>query len=107
WGIATERITKIFGRLSKSDVISGIPGSPTDHFSAPYAMTEEFVSVYRMHSLMPDVFDFRSALTDEVVAPEKALPQVSGRATRAAMNEVSLTDLFYTFGTSNPGALVL
>src|SRR5262249_10572160 len=38
----------------------GIPGSPTDHHTAPYAMTEEFTAVYRMHSLLPDEFSFRS-----------------------------------------------
>jgi hypothetical protein len=107
WGVAGERITTIFGRLTKGDIVSGIPGSPTEQFSAPYAMTEEFVSVYRMHSLMPDSFTFRSAESDQPVAPEKTLPQVSGRATRPAMKELSLTDLVYSFGTSYPGALVL
>ncbi len=48
------------GRLSDSEVISGIPGSPTDHHSAPYSITEEFVAVYRMHPLVPD--DYRGAL---------------------------------------------
>src|SRR5262249_35844623 len=51
YGLATERITKVFGRLTKGDSISGIPGSDTNHHSAPYAFTEEFVAVYRMHGL--------------------------------------------------------
>jgi hypothetical protein len=107
WGLATERITKVFGRLTKTgDAISGIPGSETNHHSAPYSLTEEFVAVYRMHSLMPDVLSFRSAKTDELLF-ESTLPQVSGRATRPAMTNVSLDDLVYSFGTSNPGALVL
>ena len=41
-------------RLGSGEVLSGIPGSPTDHHTAPYAMTEEFTAVYRMHSLLPD-----------------------------------------------------
>ena len=36
------------------EMISGIPGSPTDHHGVPYSITEEFVAVYRMHPLMPD-----------------------------------------------------
>ena len=44
---------RLLGRLSDSEVISGIPGSATDHHSAPYAITEEFVSVYRLHPLIP------------------------------------------------------
>ena len=40
--------------------IRGIPGSPTNHHGVPYSLTEEFVSVYRMHPLIPDEFSFRS-----------------------------------------------
>jgi hypothetical protein len=54
WGVVGERLTKILGRISKtSETISGIPGSGVNHFGVPYAITEEFVSVYRMHSLIP------------------------------------------------------
>ncbi len=54
WGLAGERFTRRFGRISRSEVLSGIPGSATHHHGVPYAMTEEFVAVYRMHPLMPD-----------------------------------------------------
>jgi hypothetical protein len=54
WGIVGETLTKAVGRISKtSEAISGIPGSGVDHQSIPYSLTEEFVSVYRMHSLIP------------------------------------------------------
>jgi hypothetical protein len=54
WGIVGETLTKIVGRISKnSEAISGIPGSGVDHQGIPYSLTEEFVSVYRMHSLIP------------------------------------------------------
>jgi hypothetical protein len=57
WGIAGETLNKIVGRLSKtSEAISGIPGSTVDHQGIPYSLTEEFVSVYRMHSLIPGKF---------------------------------------------------
>ncbi|KAL9032953.1 MAG: hypothetical protein Q9180_006209, partial [Flavoplaca navasiana] len=62
WGLVGESLTKMLGRISRtSEVISGIPGSGVDHFSAPYSLTEEFVSVYRMHSLIPDSIAFHSA----------------------------------------------
>ncbi len=63
FGIAEERVRNLVGRLSASEVISGIPGSATDHHSAPYSITEEFVAVYRMHPLIPDELEVRS-LTD-------------------------------------------
>lgn len=54
WGLAGDALTKLVGRISKkSEIISGIPGSGVDHDSIPYSLTEEFVSVYRMHSLIP------------------------------------------------------
>lgn len=54
WGLAGERLTKMVGRISgRSEIISGIPGSGVDHDGIPFSLTEEFVSVYRMHSLMP------------------------------------------------------
>jgi len=54
WGLVGETITKMFGRISKtSEIISGIPGSGVDNDNIPYSMTEEFVSVYRMHALVP------------------------------------------------------
>jgi len=54
WGIVGEKLTKAAGRISKtSEAISGIPGSSVDHQGIPYSLTEEFVSVYRMHSLIP------------------------------------------------------
>lgn len=54
WGIVGEKLTKAIGRISKtSEAISGIPGSTVDHQGIPYSLTEEFVSVYRMHSLIP------------------------------------------------------
>ncbi len=106
WGLAGEWIYDHFGRVSKSEVISGIPGSPTDHFGVPYAITEEFVSVYRMHPLMPDEFVFRS-VADDTILLERTLPEVADRHAREVAKQVSMTDLFYSFGTSYPGALTL
>lgn len=54
WGLAGETLNKLVGRISKtSEAISGIPGSGAGQDGVPYSLTEEFVSVYRMHSLVP------------------------------------------------------
>ena len=107
WGIAGQHITEGLGRFGKGDILTGIPGSETDQFSAPFSLTEEFVSVYRMHGLMPDQFTFRSPMTDQMVYPDQTLRTVSGKAARKVMTSVAFSDLFYSFGTSHPGALVL
>lgn len=57
WGLAGETLNKLVGRISKtSEAISGIPGSGAGQDGVPYSLTEEFVSVYRMHSLVPGKF---------------------------------------------------
>jgi hypothetical protein len=106
WGLAGEAKLKQRGRISDSDVISGIPGSETDHFGVPYSLTEEFVSVYRMHPLMPDDLVLRSA-ADHSVLREFEIPDVSERKSRAVLEEFSLADLFYSFGVVHPGAVML
>ena len=84
WGLEMERLSRMVGRLSSSEVVSGIPGSPTDHHGVPYAITEEFVAVYRMHPLLPDELSFRSVKDDTPVL-ETTFPEVAFSRTRARL----------------------
>lgn len=106
WGLATERIHKLFGRISGSELISGIPGSATDHFGVPYSLTEEFVAVYRMHPLIPDDITFWSLQTDQVLQ-RLNFQEIAGNHAQSICDDVSITDLFYSFGLMNPGAVTL
>lgn len=106
WGLVGRRITSRFGRLGSSEVISGIPGSPTDHHGVPYSLTEEFVAVYRMHPLLPDDFTFRSMETDEIVQ-ELTFPEIGALQTRARLEEIGVGNALYSFGRSHPGAITL
>jgi hypothetical protein len=106
WGLVGERITRRFGRVSKSEEISGIPGSMTFHHGAPYAMTEEFVAVYRMHPLIPDDFEFRRT-TDNQLLASHGFNELIGKDVDDILKAVPMSDLFYSFGTSYPGQIVL
>jgi hypothetical protein len=106
WGLAGERIANALGRLSDSEVISGIPGSPTDHYGIPYALTEEFTSVYRMHPLIADDWPLRSAADDSVVE-QKAFGELTGPQTEPLLDRHSLVDLLYSFGRIPPGIMRL
>ncbi|MGY1829121.1 peroxidase family protein [Geodermatophilus sp. SYSU D01180] len=106
FGIAGERIARAFGRVSGSEVVSGIPGADTHHYGVPFALTEEFTSVYRMHPLMPDHFDIRAVDGDRPLA-ELAFPALAGPHSREIAETHALHDLFYSFGTTHPGAIVL
>jgi hypothetical protein len=120
WGVAGERVRRLIGRLSSSEAISGILGSPVNHHGAPFALTEEFVSVYRLHPLIPDeieivrlstgkslkklgiadvAFDKAQTVVDDPEDPKyKEIPE---------SQRVTIEDVFYSFGISHPGAITL
>jgi len=105
-GLLGEGISKPFEDSHDSELLGGIIGSPTDHQTAPYSMTEEFVSVYRMHPLMPDDFDICS-VKDGSLLGHHELPEIAGRANRPVLEKYRMQDLFYSFGIANPGAIRL
>lgn len=106
WHGALGNLQKIFKNLNDNELLGGIPGSPTEHHTAPYSLTEEFAAVYRMHSLMPDDYTVR-ALGDHSVLGQYTLPQMSGAEGRKVILQFACDDLFYSLGVSHPGALRL
>jgi hypothetical protein len=109
WGILGERLYKLLGRVSKtSEAISGIPGSGVEQHAAPYSLTEEFVSVYRMHSLIPDTIAFFNAQSG-LHKSTYAIRDVAFESARKPFDDTNLgfTDMFYTFGINYPGAITL
>jgi hypothetical protein len=106
YGLVGRRVTGTFGRLSSDEVFSGIPGSDTQHYGVPYALTEEFVAVYRMHPLITDDWTFRSA-RDDAAIEERPFREITGPRAEEIQDRMSLTDLLYSFGRTHPGALRL
>ncbi|MDP8923239.1 MAG: heme peroxidase [Chloroflexota bacterium] len=105
WGIFQERLTKLLGRTSL-DLLTGIPGSPTEHHAAPYSLTEEFTAVYRMHPLIPDDYRFRAAAGDRPIM-ERTFREIAGPNTVEVLDKVSPADLAWSFGTEYAGAIEL
>ena len=60
YGLLGKWFKDTFGHTGSS-LLSGFMGmpNPEDH-GVPYSLTEEFVSVYRMHALLPDSIDVRN-----------------------------------------------
>ena len=106
WGLAGETIKNLFGRLSGSELVSGIPGSAADHYGVPYSLTEEFVAVYRMHPLIPDDITFWSA-SDGRQLEQLKFQEIAGNSAQHICDNVNITDLFYSFGVMHPGAVTL
>ncbi|MGV0743113.1 peroxidase family protein [Mycolicibacterium sp. XJ870] len=107
FGLAGERVKELFGRLSSSEVFSGIPGSLTEHHAAPYSITEDFVTVYRMHPLVPDDYEFLS-LTEDGPPQELSFDKIHGGAnSRGVLKSVGVADCLYSLGVAHPGAVTL
>jgi hypothetical protein len=106
WGVGGQNLNPLLRRISDDEVIRGIPGTPTEHHSAPYSLTEEFVAVYRMHPLIRDEYSFRRASNDGLIE-ERAFDQVTDVHGNQLLQSASTADLLYSFGTLYPGALQL
>jgi hypothetical protein len=106
YGALGDTFKQKIGRIGDSEALSGILGSTADHHSAPFSLTEEFVSVYRMHPLVPDDWSFYS-LESGAVLKTAYFTELQGRHTRDFMDSLGMGDLWYTFGLASAGAVCL
>jgi hypothetical protein len=102
-GVPYQVMRAVLGK--NSEAAYGIVASPTDQHSAPYALTEEFTSVYRLHPLVPDEMNVRRLGSGEQERHE--LVNMQGRHSRAFMQAHGFVNLMYSFGTAHPGAIRL
>jgi hypothetical protein len=103
YGIFGPRGSRLLRRWTRKDTWIGIPGSPCEDHGVPYALTEEFVSVYRMHPLLPD----RLALRNGAGWRTLGMTDVTGPAARALMESEDLGGLIASLGHIRPGRLAL
>jgi hypothetical protein len=101
-----QTIKDRFGRLGDSELFSGIMGSPQEQHGARFQLTEEFVSVYRMHPLIRDDWNFFRHETGEQYATAE-FDEFHSAKTRPFMENHEINDLFYSMGVEHPGAIVL
>lgn len=107
WGLMGEKLHKVWGRIGKGEVMSGIPGSEVDHHGAPFALTEEFVSVYRLHTLLPDTISFYDIQTGKEKVNIGMKELIFEKARKPMESGLSYSDLFYSFGIAYPGAITI
>jgi hypothetical protein len=127
YGLLTFLLRKGKARKTVADVnirnpeLGGIVGNPINRHGCVYGLSEEFVEVYRLHSLLPETLQLRrhgEDKTNPVPLPatrqhgsacmtqdckDKKCPGFSAGGTK----KYAMSDLFYSFGNQHPGALVL
>jgi len=100
-------------KFIKDPVFNGIVGGKKDLHGVPYSMTEEFTSVYRLHSLLPEQIDIRSNSDNRnlMMIPTEFTRDAQAHGyldkTDGANHQLDMIDFIYSFGTQHPGALTL
>ncbi|KAH9120106.1 hypothetical protein AeMF1_007559, partial [Aphanomyces euteiches] len=107
YGLLGKASRKLFGTQKwLGNFVCGIWGGNLEYRGVKYATSEEFVSVYRMHSLLPDDFTVRS-FKDNSDLLKFGLKDAIFEGSHKINTNVSRLDMVYSMGTSYPGALVL
>ena len=88
---------------NKPDVNGGV-----NHFGSPFNFPEEFVTVYRLHSMVPDLIEFRELRSDPNAIRYKipVVETLQGKATQA-VHRYGLADWALSMGRQRLGKLTL
>jgi hypothetical protein len=70
-------------------------------------LTREFLSVYRLHSLLPDQISLYAIGESKQPLKTWGLAELRQAAAHRVTDSLSMSDLFYSFGLQNAGQLVL
>jgi hypothetical protein len=106
YGAPKDWLSQLGIWLLDTHELKGIPQTMPEHHGTPYSLTEEFASVYRLHPLIPDdyqFFDFESGQPTLTCAFE----DIQREKTDAAMRQLRLHNVVYSFGIAHPGAITL
>jgi hypothetical protein len=106
YGALPEWAQRHLKRVDSLEALFGVVGGQQKHHHAPYAITEEFASVYRLHPLIADDWEFRDHRTNSLIGKEE-FTDLQGLVTRSVIDKYGWSDLFYSFGVSHPGAITL
>lgn len=109
-GTLSDRVKAILKQMNVTLGKNSIPThrrNPPDYRGVPFSLTEEFISVYRMHSLLPDTIAVRRMKTGKPNGRKYSLPQYSFGNARKVFDKNNLGDVLYTFGVDKAGQLVL
>ncbi len=86
--------------------LGGVVGNPINKHGVPYSLTQEFVEVYRLHSLLPEALHLRK-VTDKETVTNVPFVETRQAASSKLSARFSFADLFFSFGNQHPGQLVL
>lgn len=112
YGLLTNMLRIGKERKTVSDVnirnpeMGGVVGNPLNNYGAPYGLTQEFVEVYRLHSMLPETLKI-CRVGSEAEPEEVPFPATRQAGSAKLSSRYKMADLFFSFGNMHPGQLVL
>lgn len=112
YGVATVYRYRDNRRKARSEInirnpeIGGIVGNPINKHKSAFGLTEEFVEVYRLHSMLPEALQLRRR-GDAGSSESVPFPETRQSGSVVLTRRYPMADLFYSFGKQHPGALKL
>jgi heme peroxidase/catalase len=103
---ANDWMTRLGIWLLDAHASVGIPSTHPDHHGVPFSLTEDFVTVYRMHPLLPDDYFFHDHQTGRLLG-QRSFDDIQGEKADEQLRAIELPNLLYSFGISHPGAIKL
>lgn len=107
FGLGNQRFDLTEGRdvwdiTNPDDVNGGV-----NHFGSPFNFPEEFTTVYRLHPLVPDMLELRSADSPDHIRARLPVVSTFRGAATPVIEELGLTELGLSLGRQRLGLLGL
>jgi hypothetical protein len=112
YGMLTYKFRKPAKRKTVADFnvanpeLGGLVGNHINRYGEPFGLAEEFVEVYRLHSLLPEALHLRRH-DDGTTIEDLSVAATRQAGSPKVTQEVGMANLFYSFGNQHPGQLVL
>jgi hypothetical protein len=103
---SNDWLTKLGIWLVDTQASVGIPKTKPDHHGVPFSLTEDFVTVYRLHPLIPDDYEFADHRSGERLHTRE-FADINGTQADDELRSLGLDNAMYSFGTAHPGAITL
>ena len=87
--------------------MGGVVGNRIDKHGSEYGLTQEFVEIYRLHSLLPETLKFTRLDGNADQFEEIPLPETRQAGSSKAIERFGMANLLHSFGIMQPGQLVL
>ncbi|KAM1296031.1 hypothetical protein TB1_015144 [Malus domestica] len=113
YGFLGKRFKDFCGNIL-GPILTGLVGHKKPRYhGVPYSLTEEFVSVYRMHSLLPDkliVRDIQSTDSEDKCPPmleEMLMRDMAGKEGERRLSKIGMEQMLVSMGHQACGAVTL